>query len=275
VTEKNLFTHPETHPAVFDFVLLKAFQTDWFEWLSDTLFHEIERVFKSPVSEVNKHKILAVRTIHATDSAWEHWEIFEKVIQALNGVPPMPGVMHPPDVLHLLAGVDILDSLRREEFSPEVGRYAAACFLHDNVHYAPVPCHFAQVFLSMPTYHCLDCDKTGPALPPFEGHCPVCTEMYEQDRLVYMTPNPDRVKEGKGKNIEIKFTYPFEPTKKRLEEFEKMTPDQVADVMREEPEDYQAAALICAQDYMRLRQKQLSEQLKALSPWLSVGEQPS
>ena len=54
-----------------------------------------------------------------------------------------------------------------------------------------------------------------------------------------------------------------------------MTPDQVADVMREEPEDYQAAALICAQDYMRLRQKQLSEQLKALSPWLSVGEQPS
>src|SRR5436190_15562058 len=88
LSSKSLFSHPDAHPVVLDFALLKTFQFDWLSWLPDTLFSEIESTFGGSIAEVNRIKILATQTLHVTDLYWEHWDIFEKTIMALNGVVP-------------------------------------------------------------------------------------------------------------------------------------------------------------------------------------------
>jgi hypothetical protein len=105
VTPRNLFSHPDTHPVVLDLALLKRFQMDWFPWLADTLFYEIEREFKTPIAEVNRLKLMAAKTLHVVDAYWDNWEVFEKVTSGLNGIVPRMDVMQPPDLAALYSGV--------------------------------------------------------------------------------------------------------------------------------------------------------------------------
>jgi len=268
VTQRNLFENPESHPVLLDAALLKTFGVEWFPWLAETLFHEIEQTFKTSIADVNRLKIMTVQTLHVTDSFWEEWEIFEKVINSLNNIPPMLGVMQPPDAGMLLAGVDIVNQVRKEEFSEEVARYTAACFLHDNVFYAPPPCDFAQLYISQPMYKCKDCGKTRSALPPFKGYCPSCTEIYSQEHPFTFEPSEEAIKKNKGQNIEYFLSFDPEPTKKRFEEFDKADPTALPGMIKEEAVDIQAAKLISAVDYKNSRIKQLDIQLTGIRPWL-------
>lgn len=268
VTERNLFENPESHPVLLDAALLKTFGVEWFPWLADTLFYEIEQTFRTSIADINRLKIMAVKTLHVTDSFWDQWEIFEKTINALGNIPPMLGVMQPPDVALLLSGVDIANQVRKEDFSEEVARYTAACFLQDNVFYAPSPCDFAQPFISQPTYRCKDCGKVGGALPPFDGYCDSCTHKFEGEHPFAFKPDPEMVKKGFGQNLEYRLTYDPAPTRKKFQEFDSMDPSKLASAIREEPEDIQAAKLIVATDYKNLRAKQLADQLTSLRGWL-------
>lgn len=271
VTPRNLFSHPDTHPVVLDMALLKVFQLDWFPWLSDTLFHEIEREFKTGIAEVNRIKLMAAKTLHIVDGFWDHWEIFEKVLAGLNGVVPQLDVMQPPDLAALYAGIDIASGIRQETFGDEVKRYCAAAILNEGSTYAPAPLDFCQEFISQPTYKCRDCDRTGSALPPFDGHCPTCTQKFEQDKALSLKPDPDMKDKTKGADLEYHLTYDPQPTKKRFEELDKMPPDQVSDAIREVPEDVESARLIVATDFMRYRSRQLKEQLEGLRDWLGAS----
>lgn len=266
VTERNLFENPESHPVLLDAALLKTFGMDWFPWLADTLFYEIEQTFRTSIADINRLKIMAVKTLHIADTFWEEWEIFEKTINALGNIHPMLGVMQPLDVGLLMSGVDIANQVRKEEFSEEVARYAAACFLHDNVHYAPPPCSFTQPYISQPMYRCKDCGKVGSALPPFDGYCDSCTFKFEGEFPLSFKPNEERVKKGHGQNIEYFLTYNPEPTKKRFEELDRMSDPGPS--IREVAEDIQAAKLIVATDYMNQRNRQLAEQLTGIRGWL-------
>ena len=116
MSSRSVFSHPDTHPVVLDLVLLKHFQLDWFQWLPETLFSEIEQTFGTSIAEVNKLKIMAAKTLHVIDAYWEEWEIFEKTVQALNGVPPRLDSMQPPDLPFLMAAVDIANSIRHEDY---------------------------------------------------------------------------------------------------------------------------------------------------------------
>lgn len=266
----RVFTFADTHPAIFDLILVKTFKMEWFSWLSDTLFREIESTFRTSISETNRHKILAVRMLHVGDAAWDHWEIFEKTVNALNGIAPLEGVMQPPGVPLVMAGVDIMNQLRREEFSEEIGRYVAACFLHDHVQYAPPPCDFAQPYLSDPRYRCKDCHQEGSALPPFDGFCPSCTHKFDTEHALSFRPDPERVKKGFGQNIEYWLGLDPAPVRKRFEELDRLPPERVAGAIHDEADDIQAAKLIEAADYRKLKEHQLAEQFGALRGWLEM-----
>ncbi len=268
VTEKNIFSNPDAHPVVLDMALLKVFNLEWFPWLGDTLFQEIEAEFKTSIADINRVKILAIQNLHGTDIFWDHWEIFEKVINTFGNTIPLLHHMQPPDVSLLISGLDIANQIRKEEFSEEVARYTAACFLFDNVHYAPPPCEFAQPYITQPMYRCKDCGKTGSTLPPFTGYCPSCTEVFDAAHPFAFKPNETRVKEGKGKNLTTLLTYDPAPVKARLETLEKLASDQLPDALQEESADIQADKLLTAFEYRNYRRKALTEQLSALRNFL-------
>lgn len=271
VTSKNLFSHPDAHPVVLDMALLRFFNLDWFSWLPETLFSEIERVFKTSIAEVNRMKILAAQNLHVIDAFWDHWEVFEKGLIALNGGVPQLKVIQPPDLSSLFAGVDIANSIRKEDFSEDVSRYVAAAALYEHVTYAPPPIEFAQPYITQPFYHCKDCGKTGSALPPFDGYCDSCTNRFDQQHSLSLRPDQERVDLGYGKNIVLGKTYDFEPVKKRFEELDSLPPESLVSHIKEVPNDIEAAKLIVATDFMKLRTKQLQEQISSLGSWLGAS----
>ena len=270
ITAKNLFSHPETHPVILDLVLLKNFELEWFEWLPDTLLQEIELTFKTSIAEVNRNKILAVKTLHVTDAFWNQWEIYEKTIHALNGVSSRVDVIQPVDVPALLVGVDIANSIRKEEFNEEVARYSAACFLNDGIVYAPEPLAFCQQYVSQPTFKCNHCRLTGSILAPFSGYCPACTQEFEGEHPFSFKPNKEAVARNAGQDLTFSMENDPNPIKARFEELDKMNTEQLAQNIKEVSEDVQAAKLIAAVDYQKYRLKQLAEQLTALHGWLEV-----
>ena len=266
VTLKNLFANPEAHPVVLDFALLRAFKLEWLQWLPDTLFSEIEQTFRTSIAEANKTRALATQTLHVVDAFWEQHEVFEKTVAALNGTVPRLNVTQPPDLPQLLAALDMVGWVRKEEFSEEVSRYVAACFLYENVHYAPPPADFAQPFISQPKYRCKDCSKVGPALPPFDGLCDSCVERFQHEHAFSFAPDPEKLALGRGKNIEQFLTYDFEAVKRRFEEVVKLPPEQVH--LGEIDVDLQVDRLLLATDYQKLKHRQFLDQLTSLRSWL-------
>jgi hypothetical protein len=271
LSSKSIFSHPDAHPVVLDLALLKHFQLEWFTWLPETLFSEIEKTFKTSIADVNRLKIMAAKTLHVVDSFWDHWEIFEKAIQALNGMPPQLDVMQPPDLPLLLAGVDMANSLRKEEYHEQVARYCAAVFLYENVHYAPEPLEFCQPFITQPTYHCKDCGKTASALQPFDGLCSSCAGHFNKPLTLDFKPDKERLDKGFGRNITLGVTYDPAPVKARFEAFDKMDPQRLSAMTWESPEDIQAAKLITAVDFKNFRAQQLKDQLGSLRGWLEMA----
>jgi hypothetical protein len=269
ISQRSVFSNPETHPYVLDLVMLKHFRLEWLSWLPETMFREVEQTLQTSIAEVNKLKILATQTLHVTDMYWEHWDLFEKTLWALNGQVPLLGHLQPPDLPILYAGVDIAKSIREEPYGEEVSRYCAAVFLNENVFYAPDPLGFCQKYITQPYYTCRDCEKRGSALPPFDGLCSSCGGHFDDDAPFSFKPNPEAVKKGLGKNLTTGKTYDPDPTKKRFDELNAMSDPSGS--IREIVEDIQAAKLITAVDYMNHKKKQLSEQLSSLRGWLEMA----
>lgn len=264
VTKSNLFSHPEAHPYVLDLALIKTFGLEWFTWEQETLFEEIKQTFNTSIADINRVKIMATMTLHVVDSAWEQWEVFENTIHALNGDIAHPGYVQPCDVPFLMAGVDIINDIRKEDFSDEVGRYVAACFLHDEISYAPPPLDFAQPFLSQPRYACQHCGNHGDALPPFDGRCDSCAAKFEDEHPF----NFKAAEWAKDDPEEVSYflKYDFRDTQKRFEEWLDKPASEI--VVNEVAEDIEAAKLLTAVDYMGLRRKQKNQQLTDLKDWL-------
>ena len=203
VTHKNLFTHPDTHPIILDMVLLKTFKMEWFGWLTDTLLVEVRRKFGN-ISDVNKLKLLAVRSLHANDVFWTDWEVFEKVLLSLVGVPPKWDMLNPIEAPFLVAGVDIANKVRTEEFSNEIDRYIATCLIHDGLFVAPPPLAHVQPLLAKKTYKCGDCGKVGAIdKDTFNGTCTDCSRTYDDSDNLSLNHAPSKkaLAEGRGTNL--------------------------------------------------------------------------
>lgn len=266
ITPKNIFWNSEAHPYVLDLVMLKFFGVEWFSWLPDTVFAEIEQTFSKSVGDTTKMKIMAVQTLHVVDSFWERWEVFEKTLLALNGIWPKLDVMQVPELAHLFAGVAVANDIRKEEFSEEVSRYIAGCFLHANVTAAPPPFEFVQPYISQPSYRCRDCGRTGSALPPFDGYCDTCAGKFDKAHPFSFTPDPERVARGLGRNIEMYLEHDPLPALKKYREYLDAKPETIH--IEDKPEDVEASRLVVAHDFTLFRENQKQEQLAALKDWL-------
>lgn len=146
VTRKNFFAHYDTHPVVFDVALLHKYNADWYGWEPATLWQEILADFHVPsISDHNKAKIQAIRTLHINEWFWIQWEVFNWITQALNGNIPDFQVIQKPTVAQLVNAVDIATLVRDgEQFGPEVQMYTAAAMADEGVYHAPKPLSYCQ-----------------------------------------------------------------------------------------------------------------------------------
>ena len=268
VTIRNLFTHHDTHPIVIDVALLKTFGLEWWSWEQETIEEEIQRIFKTQISEHAKVKIQTVKSLHVSDGPWQSWHVFEKIIQGLNNNVPRWDLMQAPTLEQLYAGIDMMESIRAEEFKDEVKQYIAAAVLHEDVFFVPPPLNFVQEFVAHPYYHCKDCGNEDNALF-HDGICDTCTGKFEPEQGLSMRPDPDAIAAGKGKNLELRLRFNPDPIEKRWNELKHLATDQVD--LQEVQEDVQVAKLLVARDYMNIRRRQLAEQLVALKSWLGAA----
>jgi hypothetical protein len=267
LTLRNIFIHHDSHPIVLNMALLKAFGLHWYTWEPETVWAEIKRVFNSEVSEHSRAKINALKAIMINTMTWNSWQVFEKVIQALNNNIPRWAIMQAPTIEQLYAGIDILDSLRQVEYGDEVKRYIAACVLNEDIFYVPPPLDFVQTEVSHPYYLCKDCGNEDSALF-HDGLCDTCTGKFDTDNGLSFRPNPEVIASGKGKNLELRLRFDPSDTEKRWHQLKDKPSDQIE--FDEVQADIQVAKLLVARDYMNIRRRQLAEQLIALKSWLEA-----
>jgi len=263
----RFFSYHDAHPVALMLVLMEKFGTDWFEWEPETLKEEILSTFNATsISEHNWQKIQAVRTLTQTVGFWTEWHIFEKIVQALNNNVPRFDITQRCTLAQLMAGVDIANQIRDEEYDEEVQRYIAACFLDEGVIYAPPPLGFAQGVLSQPMYRCKTCGNVD-TLEEGQSACDFCTGRFQDEHPLNFKPNP-RLPKGLGTDIEKYDERDHSSVKKRFNEV-KLKDYSEVDWSDESAEDVQSLKLVVAYEYMKDRQKQLVDQLEELKSWVT------
>jgi len=252
---KELFTNPEAHPLILYLACEKILEPDWKTWITDTTVSEIKRITGADITDSNLNKLQAAKTLYISDTFWDEWEIFKNCVLALDGMPLATQNIHAPDTARLMNAVEIANLVRKQEFDEEVARFVAACLLFDDIHYAPPPLDFCQIYISQPMYECKDCGKKASALPPFDGQCESCSKTYEGPKALNFKPKT----EG-GHKITYSLTYDPAPVKKRFEELLK----EKEPFIHEVPEDIQCAKLLIAHDYSLLKVDEFHNQMKEL-----------
>lgn len=268
VTLRNLFIHHDTHPVVLDFALMKAFGVEWLGWDTPTIWVMIQKTFRMPISEHARAKVQTVKTLHVANGPWEHWQVFEKIIQGLNNNIPKFEIMQAPSLEQLYAGIDMLDHIRTRTFADEVKRYMAAAVLHEDVMFVPPPLDFIQLEVSHPYYLCKDCGNADSALF-HDGICDTCTRKFDPENGLSMRPDPELLARGIGRNLELHLTYDPASAQKRWEEVKDKPSNEVE--LEENEADTQVAKLLMARDYLNIRRKQMIEQLTSLKSWLGAA----
>lgn len=241
ITLKNVFTNHDVHPILLDMLLLDVFSVDWLAWEAETLWFEIQRVFKQSAIPVhNKNKIQAVKTAHLVESPWTDWETFTVLSQSLNNNIPNFMMLHKPTPAQIMNTVTILNKIRLLEFSDEVQKFIAACFLDESIYYLPEPVDFAQDEAAMLRYRCSNCGNID--RDDSNEQCDVCG-----------APESSLKKEPKFDVASVKARYN-----------QILSQGEDRDELKETVEDIQVAKLLVAKNYLVTRNNQLSEQTKAL-----------
>jgi len=267
VTLRNLFIHRDTHPVVLDFSLLREFGVDWLGWDTPTIWSEIQRQFQTQISEINRAKIQCVKTLHVANGPWGHWQVFEKIVQGLNGTIPKWEIQQVPTLEQLYAAVDMMEHIRVQDFSEEVCNYMAAVVIHEDVFFVPPPLHFIQTEVSQPRYHCRDCGHEYAALY-HDGFCDNCTEKFSPEQGLSMRPKINLVEQGAGQNLDIVIPHDPSEVEAKWDKVKLLPSAQVT--LEENSVDVQVSKLLFARDWMNLKRKQLADQLTSLKSWLMV-----
>ena len=251
--ESSVFENPDAHPLIMYLLCIKNLGPSWTTWITETIISEIKRVFGVEISLANLNKLMAAKTITVSDAFWEEWEVFNNIVLALDGKALSTTILVAPDTATLMNSIEIATIVRNEPFSEEIARFVAACLLQDDVHYAPPPLEFSQIYISQPMYKCKDCGKTASALPPFNGICEECSGMYKGPKAFNFKPKKDG-----GTNLEYYLTYDGSKVKERYAQLSK----EEHPYINETPEDIQCAKLIIARDYAKLKLGEFHAQMK-------------
>lgn len=181
VTAENFWRHPDAHPVVLDFQLLKKYGAEWLTWEPETLELQIPKDFGAQsLSDLNLAKIQACKTLHLVDSFWQRWEVFVWCTMALNGVFPDFDIMQVPTVAQCMVSVDIADHIRKDlRFTEEVRTYLDALHRHEGVLVPLAPLTFVNV--DTREIH-VDVDAIKKRWPDVQGK-PVTGDTMEDEQL--------------------------------------------------------------------------------------------
>lgn len=164
LTAINFFQHPSSHPVVLDLLLLRQYGPEWMMWEPETIMARVPQDFRtSDVSDLNLHKIQAMKTLHFNDTFWQRWEVFNWCTQSFNNIVPDFEVMQVPSTAQLLVAVDTARRVREDvEYTGEVKYFMRSSCKHDGIFCPPEPLEFLEV---MPDHDLLDCKEISEKWP--------------------------------------------------------------------------------------------------------------
>lgn len=143
----NFFQHPDAHPIVLDLALLKRYGSEWLTWEPETLVWRVPQDFRtSTISDLNLHKVQAMKTLHFNDTYWQRWEVFNWCTASLNNHYPNFDVMQVHTAAQLLISVDIANKVREDvSLSEEVKEFIVQSSKFDGVFFLPEPLEDIQI----------------------------------------------------------------------------------------------------------------------------------
>jgi hypothetical protein len=97
-------------------------------------YHNQTGLMDTDVQPLVRNKIYAIRQIATSDIAQNEWNVFEKVGAALNDRIPHFGVTEPMTAQECARAVEVIESIRPDEYSDEVKLYIAACCHTDGIY---------------------------------------------------------------------------------------------------------------------------------------------
>lgn len=260
----RFFSWHDAHPVALGMVLLKKYGLEFLEWDGDALYVSILDDFKATsISDQNWQKIQAFRTLLLSSAPWHEWEVFENIIQALNNNMPDPDVTQRCTVAQLLAGVDMINSIRDDEpWNEEIWKYVAACAVDQGILFLPEPLSDAMPYIEEPYIECPTCDYVVD-VDDVKMKCIVSydTEFPLTDNG---TPVNCPVATGRWKTLVVK-RRDGDAVQAKFEEWKNL---EEVDFDEEDEVELPAAKLVVAHRYGQLRRKQLVQQLEALQPWV-------
>lgn len=239
-SSQTLYTYIEANPIVL-YLYTKRLIPDFEHWDTEVIAMEIKRLTNQDITRTNLNKLMAAKTCIISDSPWFYWEVFNNIILGLNGYPPSLEALHIPALHELWFGLEMMKKLKDEKFNEkhsEIPKYVAAIFLHENVHYAPEPFSFSQLYISGLTYTCKKCGQKGNAIETFDGDCGACH----------------------SKELTIEMNYDSNQQKELYEKFIK----EESPTVLEEANNIAAGKLLLAKKYVDLKLNELKEQMNIL-----------
>jgi hypothetical protein len=125
----NFLTAPDTHPLALHVLCLRRFGTEYLAWEPITIWEELTRNYGKAPSGLNKAKINACRTVHATTAPYEDWFIFEKVVLAFGYVMPQFNLLQKPSAAVTAHGVGVMQQLRARHYSADIEKFISGLLL--------------------------------------------------------------------------------------------------------------------------------------------------
>jgi hypothetical protein len=146
--KKQLFTNAEAHPLALNLVMLKEFGPEYLGWEPETCWDEIKLTWGVNVSEANRQKIQAVRSIYVSDDTVAEWEVFENIAAGLVGNTPRLDIIQRPTPARAHIALDVIKNIREAStIKDEVYQYCAAVLMDHGMLYGPGSLEPANKFL--------------------------------------------------------------------------------------------------------------------------------
>jgi hypothetical protein len=166
VTVSNIWRHPDAHPITLDLMLIKKYGPEWLLLEPETLQEIVPQDFKTQsLSDLNLSKLQACKTLHATETFWERWEVFVWCTMPLNGEYPDFEMMQVPTIAQALVAVDCANRIQDDvKWSVEVEKYLEQLHLHEGILLPIPPLDFVKVDTSSIDVDMEDVRRRWPAI---------------------------------------------------------------------------------------------------------------
>ncbi len=140
----RIFNSAGVPPKVYQVVLTRAFGKEWFSWLPETLYTEIERKWGlRPTAEVSD-KINALKIFLTTDLFYHDAPVFEHIVHAINDVECDPETLQLSSPDEIAYAFHVLGPFDDTIFEREIVAYIRTCCDNAGLLVYPQAIKFAQ-----------------------------------------------------------------------------------------------------------------------------------